>query len=53
MRTGSVAELLHVSDETIRNWADKGILSCIKDGKGQRLFSMSEVKKFAIKKGIF
>jgi len=52
MRTGSAAELLKVSDQTIKNWADKGILNCIRDGKGHRLFSMSEVKKFARKKGI-
>jgi excisionase family DNA binding protein len=43
MRTGTVAEFLKVSDETIRNWAD-GILNCIQDGKNQRLFSRSEVK---------
>ena len=50
--TGKVAELLKVSDRTIRNWADEGIINCIKDQKGNRLFSFSEVKQFAIKKGL-
>ena len=52
MRTGTVAELLKVSDRTIRNWADEDILKCIKDGKGNRLFSLSEVKRIAIEKGV-
>ena len=52
MRTGTVAELLKVSDDTIRNWADQGKINCIKDSKGNRLFSLSEVKKFAMEKGI-
>ena len=53
MRTGSVAELLKVSDETVRNWANQGLLNCIKDMKGNRLFSKAEVQKLAIEKGIF
>lgn len=52
MRTGTVAELLKCSDQHVRNLADNGELNCIRDGKNQRLFSISEVKKYAIKKGI-
>lgn len=53
MHIGSVAELFKVSDQSIRNWADKGKLNCIKTDSGTRLFSRSEVTKLAVEKGIF
>jgi len=52
MRTGTVAEFLKVHPNTIRNWADEGKLNCIIDAKGNRLFSRSEITKFAIEMGL-
>ncbi len=52
MRTGSAADFLKVSTVTIRNWADEGKINCIKDVKGNRLFSRSEVTRLAIEKGL-
>ncbi len=52
MRTGSVAELLQVTDRTIRNWVEEGKLNAIRDGHGHYLFSRSEVKKYALEQGI-
>ena len=52
MHIGTVALLLNKSEQTIRNWADEGILNCIRTDKGTRLFSRDEVTKYAIKKGI-
>ena len=53
MHIGTVAELLKVSEQTIRNWTDDGIINCIRIEKGVRLFSRNEVTKVAIEKGIF
>jgi len=52
MHIGTVAELLKVHPNTIRNWADEGKLNCIKSDKGTRLFSRNEVSKIAREMGL-
>jgi excisionase family DNA binding protein len=37
--TGQAAEMLGVSEKTIRSWADKGELPCVRTPGGQRRFS--------------
>lgn len=44
LKTSDVAELLNISDMTVKRWADKGILSCVRDGIGNyRRFLKQEV----------
>lgn len=53
MRSGTVAELFKVTTQTIRRWVEDGELNAIKDGKGNYLFSRTEVTKKAEEMGIF
>lgn len=45
--TGEVAKILHVSGETVRGWADRGIINCHRTAGGRRRFPVSELQAIA------
>lgn len=45
LKTGAVASLLHVSEQTVRDWTDKGILRGQVSDTGHRLYSELDVEK--------
>ena len=47
MTPSQVARLLGVSADTVRAWADHGLLACIRTVAGHRLFFRTEVERFA------
>ncbi len=46
-RIGRAAELLGVSDDTVRRWADSGRLAATRDG-GRRVIEGGELARFAV-----
>ena len=48
LRVNEVAELLSVHPNTVRTWANKGILPCYRLGtkKGDRRFTMEDIEAF-------
>jgi molybdopterin-binding protein len=45
LRIGQAAGLLGVSVDTIRRWEDEGRIETVRSGGGQRLVSLSEVRR--------
>ena len=45
-KMGQAAELLGVSVDTVRRWADAGHLSCYRTPGGQRRFSRDQLDSF-------
>ncbi|HUQ77292.1 MAG TPA: TOBE domain-containing protein [Patescibacteria group bacterium] len=45
IRIGRAAEMLGVTIDTVRRWADEGRLEVVRSGGGQRLVSMAEVTR--------
>ncbi|HQB42138.1 MAG TPA: helix-turn-helix domain-containing protein, partial [Polyangiaceae bacterium] len=43
MSTGDVAEVLGVSEATVKRWADAGTLSCIRTPGGHRKFRLRDI----------
>ena len=47
IRIREAAELLGVSDDTVRRWIDNGTLSAIKDESGRKVIDGGELAEFA------
>jgi len=45
IRLGRAAEMLGVSVDTVRRWADSGYMSSTRSGSGQRLVSLADVQR--------
>lgn len=52
LSTTQVAQLLQVTESTIKRWADEGLLACIKTPGGHRKFELSEITRFAEGQGM-
>lgn len=46
MKTGEVARLFGVTNQTIRNWVETGVLRCERTSDGTRLFRMEDISSF-------
>lgn len=51
MQTGRVAQIFDVTTQTVRDWAEAGILKGEKNEKGHWFFPIKDVKKKAIEEG--
>lgn len=49
--TKEVAAMLHVTETTIKRWADEAVLSCIKTAGGHRKFLLKDIMSFAESNG--
>ena len=52
MTTKDVARLLHVSQATVKRWADEGLLASEKTAGGHRRFNIQAVARFKRERGI-
>ncbi|MFF8375845.1 molybdopterin-binding protein [Streptomyces sp. NPDC015661] len=48
---GQAAQLLGVSSETVRRWADGGKLAMVRDGAGKRVIEGAALARFARERG--
>ncbi len=46
LSTGDVADMLHVSEATVKRWSDAGMLACIRTPGGHRKFRLRDVAIF-------
>jgi diguanylate cyclase (GGDEF)-like protein len=46
LRVAATAEILEVSEHTVRRWADTGVLPCRRSPSGQRQFRRSDLTRF-------
>jgi excisionase family DNA binding protein len=47
LTTGEAARLLDLSPDSVRRFEREGLLSAIRVGKGQRLFTKSEIERLS------
>jgi molybdopterin-binding protein len=50
MRVSRAAELLRVSDDTVRRWIEAGHLSVSTDGRGHQVLDGTELARFAVER---
>ncbi|MGE5228636.1 MAG: helix-turn-helix domain-containing protein, partial [Deltaproteobacteria bacterium] len=51
LRVAAAAELLEVSEHTLRRWADAGVVPCRRTPSGQRQFLPGDLERFLEKCG--
>jgi DNA-binding transcriptional MerR regulator len=45
LETASAARLLGIASETVRDWANRGLLPCEKTDTGRRIFKRSDLER--------
>ena len=45
LTVSNAAQRLGKSEDTIRRWADTGLLGCVRLGNGTRLFRLADVER--------